>query len=361
MGTVKRFENVFNDSSVFIRRTLVTHGEKKGIERKKKLYESVKLTQEQEKQIQDFFVKYYGKRIPTKWHRLYTSYTGAFCYDYFPEYLFSSLLEPKTNPYREAEYLDDKNLLPILFGNVGGVHVPQTFVSSIRGVLRDGKSHIISLDDAEGIVKGLDSYVIKKTVDTNSGKDVQIVREPVDDLKALFQKFGRDFVVQEVIIQSPDLMKINPSSVNTFRVITYICDDQIWTCPMVLRLGRNGADKDNIHYGGFCVGVKEDGTLKKTGYSEFGDSFDAHPDTGFSFERYGIARAEKLLELAKELHARVPGMGIISWDLTIDNEGIPTIIEMNTTGQSSWFNQMVNGEPLFGDNTPQMLRMIRKG
>ena len=63
--------------------------------------------------------------------------------------------------------------------------------------------------------------------------------------------------------------------------------------------------------------------------------------------------------MAIELHKRVPFLGILSWDLTIDKDGFITIIEMNTTGQSAWFPQFANGEPLFGKNTPQMLKLVR--
>lgn len=52
-------------------------------------------------------------------------------------------------------------------------------------------------------------------------------------------------------------------------------------------------------------------------------------------------------------------MGILSWDLTIDEEGQVVIIEMNSTGQSAWFPQFVNGESLFGENTPQILKLIK--
>lgn len=55
----------------------------------------------------------------------------------------------------------------------------------------------------------------------------------------------------------------------------------------------------------------------------------------------------------------MPHLGILSWDITLDKDAKPIIIEINTTGQSAWFCQMVNGEPLFGENTAEMLKMIK--
>ena len=60
------------------------------------------------------------------------------------------------------------------------------------------------------------------------------------------------------------------------------------------------------------------------------------------------------------MHANLPYLGILSWDLSLDTEGAVGLIEVNTTGQSAWFCQMVNGESLFGENTGKMLQLIRK-
>ena len=60
------------------------------------------------------------------------------------------------------------------------------------------------------------------------------------------------------------------------------------------------------------------------------------------------------------MHANLPYLGILSWDLSLDTEGAVVLIEVNTTGQSAWFCQMVNGESLFGENTGKLLQLIRK-
>ena len=106
--------------------------------------------------------------------------------------------------------------------------------------------------------------------------------------------------------------------------------------------------------------MKADGTLRKEAFSEFGETFTSHPDSKVVFDGYKIPAVEGLEDMAKRLHACVPWLKMISWDLTIDAENKITLIEMNTVGQSVWFPQMVNGEPLFGENTPKMLAMIRK-
>lgn len=116
MGTVATTEKILRSISVSIRKNLVTYGEMKNIKAKSNLWSQVRLSSLQEKEIEDYFKLHYGKSISTKWHRLYQSYTGVYQRDYFPEILFSSKLEPITNPYREASFLGDKNLLNVIWG-----------------------------------------------------------------------------------------------------------------------------------------------------------------------------------------------------------------------------------------------------
>lgn len=74
----------------------------------------------------------------------------------------------------------------------------------------------------------------------------------------------------------------------------------------------------------------------------------------------GGGHFKRVIGLIKEKHGRMPHLGILSWDITLDENANPVIIEINTTGQSAWFCQMVNGEPLFGDNTADMLKLINQ-
>ena len=105
-----------------------------------------------------------------------------------------------------------------------------------------------------------------------------------------------------------------------------------------------------------------DGTLKKEAFSEQGEHFVFHPDTKVKFSGYNIGGGNltRIKETVLKMHANLPYLGILSWDLSLDTEGAVVLIEVNTTGQSAWFCQMVNGESLFGENTGKMLQLIRK-
>lgn len=374
MGVVNFMENTLTRFSKYVRRNLVKYSEYRNIRRKKNLINKVQLSEAQEKEIKEFFKQHYGKSISTDWHRLYQSYTGIYQKDYFPEILFSTELEPLLNPYKIASFLGDKNLLPLLFSGIDNLIIPTTYASCISGTYKDGFGNIITKDRLNAVLGNIGNCVIKKTIDTNSGKDVQICNfsngidtKSSKSLVKILSAFGDNFVVQELIHQHTALATLNPTSVNTFRVITYILDGNVFVCPVALRLGRASSDRDNIHYGGIVIGVTEDGKLKPTAFSEYGECFDKHPDTQITFAGYSLpimamGGGNELIinRVAREAHSRIPWLGILSFDLTIDRNGKVVLLEVNTIGQSAWFCQMVNGKSLFGENTGKILNMIRK-
>lgn len=121
------------------------HGEMKKINdpRRQNLIETVHLTKAEENKIDTLFTANYGKKIKYDWHRLYQSFTGKFDENYFPEYLFSSVLEPKLNPMDYRYVLDDKLLLPLFCVGVEHVRTPRTYYSVCDGICFDEEKNIV--------------------------------------------------------------------------------------------------------------------------------------------------------------------------------------------------------------------------
>ena len=67
-----------------------------------------------------------------------------------------------------------------------------------------------------------------------------------------------------------------------------------------------------------------------------------------------------MIEIAKQLHGSTPHLGIISWDLMVDELGEVVLVEGNYFGQSIWFPQIVHGEAIFGENTKYMINLLKK-
>lgn len=344
------------------------HGEKKKIKNseRQRIISEVSLTEVQKAKIEDFYQKYYGKKIDVNWHRLYQSFTGNFDETYLPEYIFSSEIEPKWNSRMYRDALSDKNLLYIYTVGMDGVRIPKIYASRVNGLIRDenmvptDREHIIQL------LSNIGETVIKPTVDSGSGKNVRFLNivngidagngEPLGDI---IDSFPDDFNIQECIINHSSLQKLNDSSVNTFRIVTYIWDGQIYHMPIALRIGQGGNRLDNAHAGGMFVGISDEGKLGEYAYTEFKDTFSQHPDTGTVFKDCKIELVPQILKAAYKMHARVPQLKVMSWDLTLDQDGTVVLIEVNTVGQTVWFPQMANGKSAFGNNTADILNSLR--
>ena len=336
------------------------HGEMKKINdpRRQNLIETVHLTKAEENKIDTLFAANYGKKVKYDWHRLYQSFTGKFDENYFPEYLFSSVLEPKMNPMDYRYVLDDKLLLPLFCVGVEHVRTPHTYYSISNGVCFDEKKNIVNLKNGYFNLGGGAAAIIKPVQDTSSGVGVEKVKGTEAIKNNLQQKATQKgtYVVQECITQNKQLSTLYAGSVNTFRVITYIWNGDVFHVPLALRIGQGGSYLDNAHAGGMFIGVNDLGELNEEAFTEFGKRFKEHPDTHTVFKGYKLSFVPDLIKIAKKLHA--PQLGIISWDLTVDQKGEFVLIEANTRGQSVWFPQMANGTGAFGRNTEEILRYI---
>lgn len=378
MGLLTNVRNKMSAVEEVLYRVGQLHGEKRKIKdpRRVKLINRVELTDAQEQEIDYFYMSNLGRKVPHDWHRLYQSFTGVFNKDYFPEFLYTSELEPSWNPISYRSVFADKNLLPFLTEGIPGMKTAQIYGSNTNcyldrgGVYRNKNFQVVSkevlLHELNETI-GNREVVVKPTVDAGSGKNVRFIRF-VNGLQEgtglpielILEQYGRDWNIQECVINPPVLRTLYPHAVNTFRVITYVWDGSVYTTPLTLRVGRNGNRLDNAHANGIFVGCTDDGHLKRWAFSEFQERFEEHPDTGTKFENYYIPEVPQILECAKQMQARLTQLRIISWDMSLDEHGTVVLIEINTIGQTCWFPQMANGEPFFRENTAAILRSMRK-
>ena len=329
------------------------------------IYNQIQLTQDQKKAIDAFYVQYYGKKVPYVWHRHFTAYTGRFDVRYFPELLAIPEFERFMNPYEDyVRVFGDKNILPML-AQTAGVKMPETVISVAKGLYRDGNYNLITQDDAVKLINTEGKVFIKPSVDSSSGDGCAIldVHEGVDRktgnaLISILNSMGRDFVVQKLVKCHKSISDIYSGSVNTFRIITYRWNDKIEHCPVIMRIGRGGNCLDNAHAGGMFIAVNDDGTLHKTAFTEFRDAYDVHPDTQIVYDGYKIEHFDEVIKSAKKMHEAIPQIGMVNWDFTIDQDGVPTMIEANTMGGSVWLAQMAHGQGIFKENTAEILKYI---
>ena len=330
--------------------------EKSALALKKSQWRKVILTPEQKREIRSI----YGNKVSNKWHRLYQSYTGVFNKDYFPEILFSSRLEPKLCPRGICKVLQDKSLVETMYATVPGLKFPKTVIVNCSGLYYDAARSVVDETTAATAVENWCSgkdFIIKPTTNTKEGDNVRkfkattVSREKVLEL---FRQYRKNFIVQECIKNYQAIGSLYDKSLNTFRIMTYILNNQLHHTPVIFRIGRNGKEIDDELY----VGISDEGILSREAYTYDGERYLSHPDTGMIFEGYYISGIPLLLECAYGCHKKTPHTRFISWDFALDETGAPILIEANLLGHSAWFPQVVCGVSTFGENTKQMLELI---
>lgn len=346
---------------------ITKRAELRNIEKKRQLWRSVPISVEKDKEIQDYWKSISGCAIDTRWHRLYASYIHCpINKDFFPEILYSTKLEKKLSNPKFYGILSDKGLLTSLFSGDSSYRTPTTVVYNSYGTFTDENHNVLSRGDAISAVNNAGIVIIKPTIDTSSGEGVLKAnfnngKDSISgfSVKDLFEKYKENFIVQECVKQSRYLSDLCDKSLNTFRVITYICKGKVYNAPLSLRMGTGSSYVDNIHQGGINIGISDDYKLRKYAFTEMGERFEVHPYTKVRFEGYCIPPVRQIVEVACRLHGYVPMLKMISWDWSLDENDLPVLIEMNISGQSVWFPQMVNGESFFGENTAYFAQLIK--
>ena len=221
---------------------------------------------------------------------------------------------------------------------------------------------IVSLDEAVEACKSyIKPLIIKPTIETGSGKMVNRFLTEGEktslenqSIKDLFKVYKKDFVVQECLEQSDVLKSLNPSSLNTLRVVSYLNDQGVHITTSVLRVGKDGCITDNFSTGGLFCGIEENGELKGKGYSPKGQVVETSY-TGINLNECKIPNYSAVKEMVKSMHFVVPYFKIISWDIGLDKNNTPYLIEYNTTKQG--IDLQIAAGPYLGKFTDEILAM----
>ena len=333
--------------------------------RRVRIWSQVHLSTEQKHQIDAFFLKNYGTKIPYIWHRHYTAFTGNFDVKYFPELLYIPEFEYFMNYKKEyAKVLSDKNLLPYV-AKSAQVCTPKILLSCVEGLYRDGQNKVITMDTFKRQLSNLGEIFAKPSVESSSGRRCVVLnmkngKDVISGQSSaqLLTELGTNFVIQERLVCHESIAKIYPHSVNTFRIITYRWKDEICHMPIILRIGNGGKNVDNAHAGGIFIAINDDGTLHETAFTEFNKRYISHPDTQVKFAGYIIPNVDTLITAAKYMHMLLPSLGVVNWDFTIDTNGRPVLIEANLHSGSIWLAQIAHGKGVFGQKTEEVLHWI---
>lgn len=141
------------------------------------------------------------------------------------------------------------------------------------------------------------------------------------------------YVIEEKIEQDPFLSQINPSSVNTCRILTLsLPDNTVAILCAAFRFGRAGSPVDSWSQGGIAFSVDvSTGELKQGAFHPDWGSTDfvtAHPDSHIKLSGTVVPHWEEIKELVRKAASVTPGIKSVGWDVTISRKG-PMLIEGN--------------------------------
>lgn len=327
----------------------------KKIKKSMKLCPMKPLTKGQEADIKAYFKKHFDRNIPTYWHQYFYSRNGIYSEKYIPTSIYSSSIIYNLNNYQFSLAYVDKGFYDTLFPDVNR---PQTFVKNVNGLFYDDRN-AISKDEAIERCSNLKEAVIKPTVLGTWGRGVELfhsengfVPELNKSISDLFSYYKKSFIIQSKLEQHPDLARLNPTSVNTIRVLSYRKDNEVVVLYAVIRIGRMGKVVDNETAGGIKADIDlQTGRIKGPAYGSPKEPNMPQTDSGATLDNYQIPSFPQIMDFVKSLHLRLPYFRMIGWDISVDTNGNPVMIEWNRSAELS---QVAHG-PAFGEYTEEIL------
>ena len=316
------------------------------------------LTASQKKEIKKLYGKY--TNVKFVFHEFYTQKTGKFDKNYIPDDIYYQKIDRYFNNWEAAYFLDNKCYYDEWYFK--GISIPRTVVKRTNGmwsVKEENAVRFISKEEAYKLISTCDCFA-KQAVASCGGSGVRKIHKgtPIDEIDQIVKRLKSDIVVQEAIEQSDEMSKLNPTSTNTVRVLSFLdSEGDVKVYSSIVRMGINGAIVDNASSGGITCGIESDGRLKSVAYASNGTSFEIHPSSGLKFSEVVIPNYSKLISLAIELHKSFPHFRLLSWDFAIDKNNEPLVIEVNLCYGELDFHQLNNG-PIFGEDTEKILREV---
>lgn len=286
----------------------------------------------------------YLKKLPEEKALQLDKEDMLFCgiaYGFTPEEYVAYSFKDKTSEERR-EYISERDRMVFFYRVSDGIFLDDEVRSKTRMYEKFSEYYkrdavvIRSEADKDIFYKFLDAHPIfvEKTAYDNCGNGVK--RTDINRLGMSRGKYfsrllrGEDeYLLEELVIQSEAMSRLNASSVNTVRCITYNTGSEIRLGQCFMKIGRKGAFIDNGAAGGLLAGIDNNtGRLNTEGYTEFAEVFSEHPDSGVKLKGYRIPDWGSMLDIAKEIAEKLPAAGCLGFDFAHTDSGW-VLIEIN--------------------------------
>ena len=300
----------------------------------------------------------YWKKYGVKPKRIYYTLlcNGRDSYEprFIPDPIWMDEIIPYFNWSIMVNAYADKNCYSKL---MPGAKKPDTLAKNMAGVFYNGDGdQVITREEAERSLEKEEHLIFKPSL---GGKGAGMLFYDRDDEKSMsipdiLDAMGSNFLAQRIVKQHPDLARLNPSTLNTLRVISFRFKGEVHILSAQLRIGGAGARVDNVSAGGSAVSVYPDGRLHEQSVTRKSTWTDETAN-GIKLSTIRVPNYEGVKEAVRQLHSQLPYFNIVGWDFAVGEDGTPIMIEFNTRPAQ---NQIGGREPTFGDLTEEVLEDV---
>lgn len=291
------------------------------------------------------------------YHQIIKGKTGDFQPEYIPEDLYYGYIEPYYSDRMAARYIDHKCDYYRVFP---GMKQPELVCMRLRGLWYGAdfkplakKEVLRCLSDTEGEV------VLKRAENSEGGAGVHFLPEKkrIESFRKRIKTIPCDVVIQKALKQHEAYACLHPQSVNTLRIMSLLGLEGVKILACCIRIGVGECRMDNSSSGGFFVGVGEDGRLGELAIFDNGRKITRHPDLGYVIAGRKLPYVDRAYDFVKRAHLCIAKFRLVSWDIALDEEGEPNLIEVNLTLGAIDDVQACTG-PLFGKDTKKILKEV---
>lgn len=295
------------------------------------MIDAPRLTGEEIASIKKYWGEYSVSVNDCNWHRYLYALTNIKSPEFVPENIFHLDVLPYFNQLNIYRAWTDKSYLSIILGD--DIPTPKQIITNINGQYYDGKLCAISKFEARRIVSDYKKLVIKPTIDSGEAKGVELIDSSVGgiNLDNIERDHESNFTVQVPVKQHKTMNILNSSSVNTMRITTMMWKGEFYLLSSFLRVGQEGSFADNEGTNRCFVGVDESGHLSEEGVSYKYQKVNKCPN-GVAFSGFTIPGYEYVYDLLKKAHGKFTHFRLVFWDVCIQENGHPLIIEANLCG-----------------------------
>lgn len=326
---------------------------------KRKCKKIPKLSLIKKKEIQQYWKSVYGKRIPTFEYAWYEDKGVEVNPQIIPDTFWHSVIEPYFANIKMEKAFSDKNYFETIIGKKNS---PETLCHCINSQLLDTAFNSIDVDELCNILVAEKEVICKPSIVSGGGRSIIFLsRDEVypERIAELIDKYAGNFVIQKIVKQHEYFNQFNSKALNTMRILSFLYKGQVHILSGFLRIGGNNSRLDNVSSGGYYIQITKEGYLVDYAVKEDLNTHDLvkyeTDSTDIKFARLQIPEWNAVIRLIEENHYKLAHFQIINWDIALNEQSIPIVIEYNLIDSSPSFHQ-INIGPIFGDLTDEVLQ-----